>query len=110
MPDLLQRLSSLEHQYVTKHQVILERHYQLAFLKDIPDVGNLRKIDDQAAAGTSMVEEPDLHSSVFCRVRQTSKSAIKLGNEDVDLEEGNILLIRYSAISRYLRSGALELI
>lgn len=101
-PEIMTRLSSLERQYAEKHQGLLERHYQLTFLKDFPDSGNLRKLDDGAAAGLSMIDTPDLKSSVFCKVIRPIEESIRLGPEKIDLEVGNIALLRYEAIRQYI--------
>lgn len=108
--DIMLRLSSLERQYVQKHQAILERHYQLAFLKDLPESGNLRKLDDVAAAGLSMIDAPDLKKAVFCKVVKPVSSEIRVGSERIDLEVGNILLIRYGAVRKFLYDESMVLI
>lgn len=107
--DMMLRLSSLERQYVQKHQAILERHYHLAFLKDLPESGNLRKLDDLAAAGLSMIDVPDLNKAVFCKVVKPIASEIKIGAETMDLEMGNILLIRYGAVRNFLYDESMVL-
>lgn len=107
--DVMLRLSNLEKQYVQKHQAILERHYHLAFLKDLPEAGNLRKLDDTAAAGLSMIDVPDLNKAVFCKVVKPIFSEIKVGSETMDLEVGNTLLIRYGAVRKYIYDESMVL-
>lgn len=100
--NMLSKLSVLERHYVEKHQAILERYYHATFLKDVPDSGSLRRVDDTGAAGLSMVDRPDIHKSVFCKVVRPIANPLKVGPEIVDVEVGNIVLVRYSAVQEYL--------
>lgn len=99
-PDVMVKLSVLERQYVQKHEAILAKHYYSSFVKDLPESGNMRKLDDTAAAGLSMIEVPDLKQAVFCKVTKSIDDPIRLGTESIELEAGNVLLIRYEVIRK----------
>jgi GINS complex subunit 4 len=70
-----------------------------------------------------MIEKPDMDEAVFCRVIRTPQDAdiifakfvpkssiLTCSGEEVTLEEGNIFLIRYSAVRKYIVDGDVELI
>ncbi|ORY82142.1 hypothetical protein BCR37DRAFT_38244 [Protomyces lactucae-debilis] len=107
-PEQLARLSHLERQYLQKHQAVLERHFHTAFLRDLPDNGNLRRLDDTTAAGVSMVTAPDLKQAVFCRVLKESNQ-VRVGAEKEDLEEGSTVLLRYESIKGLILDGSVAL-
>ena len=102
-PDIWSRLSLLERQYVQKHQAILERHYHISFMKDLPDSGNLRRLDDVAAAGLSMIEAPDPNKAVFVKVVQPIADRIPIESEALEVEIGNVFLTRYASVREYVQ-------
>jgi len=70
-----------------------------------------------------MIEKPDMDKAVFCRVIRTPQDAditfakfvpnssiLTCSGEEIMLEEGNIFLIRYSAVRKYIVDGDVELI
>jgi GINS complex subunit 4 len=70
-----------------------------------------------------MIEKPDMDKAVFCRVIRTPEDGditfakyfpfeylLMNSGEEITLEEGNIFLIRYSAVRKYIVDGDVELI
>jgi GINS complex subunit 4 len=108
-PEQLARLSHLERQYLQKHQAVLERHFQSAFLRDLPDTSNLRRIDDTTAAGVSMVTAPDMKKAVFCRVLKEANE-VRVANEKEELAKGSTVLLRYEAVKGLVADGSVVLI
>lgn len=96
------RLSSLEIQYLQKHQAIVERHLFATFIKDLPESGGLHKLDDKAAAGVSMVDAPDLKRPVFCKVAQALTQRLVIGDEALEVDIGSVILINYDAVRRHV--------
>ena len=57
-----------------------------------------------------MVVSPDLDKAVFVRViAQDIELSLRVGGDIVTLEPNGIYALRYSAISKYLQSGVVEL-
>lgn len=102
-----QRLSADELTYCRRHQAILTAHYRASFLSSLPE--NLQRLDD-TAGGLPMIEEPNLDSAVFCRVKRKCEKLIRIDDETLTLEKGSIYIIRYSSIRDLLEDGTVELI
>ncbi|KAG4305741.1 hypothetical protein PORY_000651 [Pneumocystis oryctolagi] len=113
-PESLACLSSLEKEYLEKHQKILMDYYTSTILNHLPE--KLRRLDD-TQGGVSMsklisiVEKPDMDAAVFCRVVNTIEHDIPINkNESITLDKGNIYLLKYKLIRSFLFSGDIELI
>ncbi|EMR11210.1 hypothetical protein PNEG_00800 [Pneumocystis murina B123] len=107
-PESLACLSSIEIEYLKKHQEILMNYYTSAVLKYLPK--KLQRLDD-TQGGISMIEKPDLETAVFCRVINTVEQDIPISkNETITLNKGNIYLLKYKVIRSFLRTGDVELI
>ncbi|KTW31145.1 DNA replication protein SLD5 [Pneumocystis jirovecii RU7] len=107
-PELLACLSSLEKEYLKKHQEILTDYYTSAVLKHLPE--KLRRLDD-TQGGISMIEKPDMDAAVFCRVINNIEHDIPVNkNESITLDKGNIYLLKYKLIRSFIFSGDVELI
>lgn len=57
-----------------------------------------------------MVDTPDLDRAVFFKVVRTVGRKILLGEDTVRLREGNIYVLRFSAVQKYVESGDVVLI
>ena len=70
-----------------------------------------------------MIEKPDMDKAIFCRVVRTpiegdisfpkyppNSFGLIYSGEEITLEEGNIFLIRYSAVRKHIIAGDVELI
>ncbi|EPY53798.1 GINS complex subunit Sld5 [Schizosaccharomyces cryophilus OY26] len=107
-PNVLLNLSSTERQYLLRHQQLLHRQYMASFLRELPI--KMNKLDDTIGR-TSMVAAPDMENSVFCYVNETVEENLRVAeNEYVTLDRGDILLLKYSVIANYVRTGAVSLI
>lgn len=102
-----------------RHNALLTSLYASAFTNSFP--AHLRTFND--SRNEEMIEKPDLHKAVFCRVIRTPADGGEISirslileqmlmnsDEEITLEEGNIFLIRYSAVRRYILDGDVELI
>jgi len=108
-PSVRERLSPSEQSYLKSHLSILNSHFQSSFLRNFPE--KLRRLDDKAG-GITMIDEPDLDSAVFCRVLKNVEEIISISGtgDDFRLNEDDMLVVRYSAIRKYVMSGDIELI
>lgn len=57
-----------------------------------------------------MIEEPNLKRPAFVKVMRDIPEGIVIGEEEIELTVGNIYLIRYSAVQKYVHSGDVVLI
>ncbi|CAB83179.1 DNA replication complex GINS protein sld5 [Schizosaccharomyces pombe] len=107
-PNLLLYLSSPERQYLLRHQQIVHRHYMDSFLREVP--AKMNKLDDKVG-NLSMVASPDMDTAVFCVVNESVEENFRVSeNEYITLDKGDVLILRYSVISDYLRLGVVSLI
>lgn len=107
--DLRSRMSEMELAYATRHQALLHNHYLSSFLSSFPP--NLQNLND-ASAGISMIETPDLESAVFIRVL---KNTLVQGrgvdtDEAVDAEESDIMILRWADAKPLVEAGSAELV
>jgi GINS complex subunit 4 len=101
-------LSPSEHQYLTSHQSLLSSHYASSFLGQFP--GSLQRMDD-TTGGISMVDKPDEDRAVFVRcLKEVGRVAVE-GTETVcDMKRGDVWVLRWSAVKRWVEIGDVELI
>ncbi|ODQ81203.1 hypothetical protein BABINDRAFT_34054 [Babjeviella inositovora NRRL Y-12698] len=105
--DMVKRLSPSEVSYMRKHFEILTTLYKKQFLSRLPEL--LQLLDD-TGGGISMIEEPDLDKPVFVKVVKTISHSIDVNNEEVELLQDGIYVLRYSAIRLYIMIGDIKLI
>ncbi|CCH43448.1 DNA replication complex GINS protein [Wickerhamomyces ciferrii] len=105
--DIVKRLSEHETAYMEKHFASLIQLYNSLFLSQLPQ--HLQALDD-TSGGQSMIEEPNFQKPVFLKVLEDIPQNIAIGDEEIELTKGNIYLIRYSAIQKYVHSGDVALI
>lgn len=105
--DQLNKLSEKEVDYMNRHAAILHNLYKSQFLSTLPE--QLQQLDD-TSGGISMIEEPDLDRAVFIRVLNDVPEPISVGNDQVDLQKGNIYTLRYSSIIPYIKTGDVEIV
>lgn len=107
--DLRARLSEMELAYATRHQALLHNHYLSSFLSSFPPT--LQNLND-AAAGISMIETPDLESAVFIRLL---KNALVEGrgvdtDDSTVMKESDIVILRWSDAKPLVEAGSAELV
>lgn len=103
-------LSNLESQYLHHHQHLLSSHYNTAFLSSFPT--GLRKLDD-TAGGISMIDKPDEDNAVFCRIlRDAGQVEIQgeQGSGTVELNRGDVWVLRWGDVKEGVERGDIELI
>jgi GINS complex subunit 4 len=89
---------------------LLSSHYASSFLSTFPT--NLQKLDD-TSGGISMVDKPDEDSAVFCRVLRDVGTVTVQGEEgssDVELNHGDVWVLRWRDIRDGVLRGDVELI
>ncbi|KAK9374586.1 uncharacterized protein V1513DRAFT_415204 [Lipomyces chichibuensis] len=107
-PDTQTRLSQSELRYTKRRGNHLKRYYDLRFLSSLPP--SLQRLDD-TTGGLQMVDAPDLDEVVFIRVLHDVPSEVDLGNEDkIELRKGNIYVLPYKVIRRYVDNGDVQLV
>jgi len=110
VPSVRERLSQSELQYLKSHLALLNNHYLVSFLRNFPE--QLRRLDD-TAGGITMIEEPDLDGAVFCRVvKDVEGVSVRIPGTgtEFELREGDIYVVRYSAVREFVGTGDVELI
>ncbi|KAK6453672.1 DNA replication complex GINS protein SLD5 [Scheffersomyces xylosifermentans] len=101
-------LSREETEYMHQHFKILTQLYNNCFLKKMPHT--LTLLDD-TTGGESMIVTPDVNQPVFIKSVTKAGIIIPLGEEDeLELEENGIYVVKYSLIRRYIEIGDVVLI
>ncbi|CUM51809.1 DNA replication complex GINS protein SLD5 [Debaryomyces fabryi] len=101
-------LSPEETDYMHKHFKILTQLYNNSFLKKMPHF--LTLLDD-TSGGQSMISVPDINQPVFIKVVTRVPIIINLDeDEDLELVENGIYVVKYSLIKRYIEIGDIVLI
>ncbi|KAF2115513.1 hypothetical protein BDV96DRAFT_492768 [Lophiotrema nucula] len=101
-------LSPNEYQYLTAHEALLSTHYTSSFLSQFP--ANLQRLDD-TTGGVSMVDKPDEDAAVFVRALKDVGQIFVEGTEKkFEIRRGDVYVVRWSAIRRWVELGDLELI
>lgn len=107
--DLRSRLSPMEQAYATRHQALLHNHYLSSFLASFPQ--QLQNLND-TAGGVSMIDSPDLSTTVFIRMlkdRDVHGEGTDADNT-LSAENGDILIIRWSSAKPLVDAGDAELV
>lgn len=108
VPGKKSLLSEEEIDYMHKHFKLLTNLYNNSFLKHMPDY--LTLLDD-SGGGQQMVVTPDIDQPVFIKVNSKEVITVSLDEEDdLDLEEGGIYVVKFSLIRKYLEIGDVSLI
>ena len=111
-PDVLARLSDLERAFASDYANVVEEHFS-SVLGQMPDgyESMVQQIIEEDGA-FDMVPEPDADAHVFCRVRET-RGDVMLDPDDpentMDLEQDDILLIRYRLIKTLMEEEVVDL-
>lgn len=101
-------LSAEETEYMHKHFKILTQLYNNSFLKKMPHF--LTLLDD-TSGGQSMISVPDINQPVFIKVITKFPIVINLDeDEDLELVENGIYVVKYSLIKKYIEIGDIVLI
>lgn len=101
-------LSPEETEYMHKHFKILTQLYNNSFLKKMPHF--LTLLDD-TSGGQSMISVPDINQPVFIKVITKFPIIINLDeDEDLELVENGIYVVKYSLIKKYIEIGDIVLI
>jgi GINS complex subunit 4 len=101
-------LSPSEHQYLTTHQALLAAHYHSSFLSQFPAL--LQRLDD-TTGGTNMIDTPDVDAAVFVRaLKDAGVMEIEGTGTTCDIKRGDVWVVRWSAISAWVKAGDLEVI
>jgi len=95
-----------EQAYLRRHIQISSMHLDTSFLRQFP--AKLQRLDD-SVGGLSMVDEPDLSTSVFCKVVENCGD-LKLGNDVVSLKKDTIFLIGYEHVRPFVLEGRIKMI
>lgn len=95
----IDKLSQNETVYMEKHLQLLMNMYNSQFLTDLPE--NLQAMDE-VAGGISMVDKPDYDRPIF--IKCLTNKTIVIGDEEVELTNNGIYVLRYSAIRDLAKS------
>lgn len=107
------KLSPQEQEYAKNYVNMLEEHFG-SVLGQMPEKYSsmLQQIEEDDAE-MDMVPEPNLDKHVFCRVREDRRDVMFDPNDPdntMDLDQGDIIMVRYRFIKGLLEDGALDLI
>lgn len=111
--DELGKLSPQEVEYAEKYVNMLDEHFG-SVLNQMPEkyTSMLQQIQDDDT-DYDMIPEPNLDKHVFCRVREDRRDVMFDPNDPdntMDLDQGDIIMVRYRFIKGLLEDGALDLI
>ena len=113
--EVYEKLSPQEQEYAKDYANLIEGHFG-SVLKDLPDryTSMLQQIEEEDGP-FDMVAEPNLDKHVFCRIKEDRGDFLLDPNDPdpantVELNMGDIYLIRYRFIKGLLEEDALELI
>ena len=97
MRDKLQHLSDLEVEYLKEYGSLLHEHLHQTVLDHIPPAW--QRLDE-----ANMIDQPDYESYHFWLVHET------IGVDELDQEEGNTLVAKYTAMRDFMRDNKVELL
>ncbi|KAI5961841.1 SLD5 [Candida pseudojiufengensis] len=100
-------LSQEEKDYIHKYYQLLTSLYNNCFLKKLPQI--LTFLDD-SSGGQNMIVEPDLNQFVFVKCITKDPIFLQLEDEELELIENGVYVIKYNLIKRYLEQGDLILV
>ncbi len=111
--DELGKLSPQEVEYAEKYVNMLDEHFG-SVLNQMPEkyTSMLQQIQDDDT-DYDMIPEPNLDKHVFCRVREDRRDVMFDPNDldnTMDLDQGDIIMVRYRFIKGLLEDGSLDLI
>ncbi|CDF32593.1 DNA replication complex GINS protein sld5 [Chondrus crispus] len=102
-------LSKHEQNFATGYMDLVEEHFKKSFLSMLPKKVQVLDKDGNVDHATG----PNLHKFVFCKVKNSVGSYAvgeEAGDETLDLNQGDILCIRYKSIQQLLMKGDVDLI
>ncbi|KAH7328993.1 hypothetical protein B0I35DRAFT_486995 [Stachybotrys elegans] len=107
--QLRERLSPTELAYATRHQALLHNHYLSSFLGSFPP--QLQNLND-TAGNVSMIDAPDLDTTVFIRMLRSAEVHGQGTDADVSLNAvaGDVLILRWSSAKPLVEAGQAELV
>jgi GINS complex subunit 4 len=102
-------LSSQEIAYATRHQALLQSHYNSSFLSFFP--ASLRNLDD-TAGGISMIDKPDTETAVFIRLLRDTVVEGRGRDADDQMEgrAGEVVVVRWADVKELVKNGDAELV
>ncbi|KAL4210970.1 GINS complex, Sld5 component [Rhizopus microsporus] len=105
-PDVREILSEPEYDYAQKYQELIEAHGYSAFLHQLP--ASQQRQDEETPEG-SMVVQPNLDAPVFASVL-ADRLNIQTAGEMLELEKGDLYMLRYIDVRDFLSLGQVRLV
>ncbi|CEG79257.1 hypothetical protein RMATCC62417_13743 [Rhizopus microsporus] len=105
-PDVHEILSEPEYDYAQKYQELIEAHGYAAFLHQLP--ASQQRQDEETPEG-SMVVQPNLDAPVFASVL-ADRLNIQTAGEMLELEKGDLYMLRYIDVRDFLSLGQVRLV
>lgn len=102
-------LSKHEQKFAIGYMDLVEEHFKKSFLSMLPKKVQVLDKDGNIDHATG----PNLDKFVFCKVKNSIGSYAvgeEAGDESLDINQGDILCIRYRSIQQLLLQGDVELI
>jgi len=106
--ELRGRLSVIELSHAERYQELLTKHFEISALNGLPE--NLRSLTDEEPGVPSMVTRPNIDQPVFIRARRRCAPVTLSNGGTLEMDRGDIHLIRYRMIEHLLRLGDAQLI
>ena len=111
-PEVLEKLSEQEKEYATSYANIVEEHFG-SLLGQMPEgYGSMLQQIEEADASWDMVPEPNFDKHVFCKVNE-DRGDVMLDPDDpentMDLEQNDIIMIRYRLIKKLMEEEVVDL-
>lgn len=108
-PETRSLLSSQEVAYATRHQTLLQGHYNSSFMSFFP--ASLRNLND-TAGGISMIDKPDTETAVFIRLLRDTLVEGRGRDADDQMEgrAGEVVVVRWADVKELVKNGDAELV
>ncbi|KAL7005632.1 GINS complex subunit [Cystobasidiomycetes sp. EMM_F5] len=97
------KLSDVEWGYAERYAALVKQHFVTSVTQNIPE--RLRRLDEE-----EMIVKPDLEVAVFARALKNCPAIRLPDGAELEMQKGNIHMLRYKSIRRLLRDGDVRLV
>eukprot|EP00899_Mesostigma_viride_P022752 jgi/Mesvir1/3661/Mv14952-RA.1 len=109
---LCSRLSEPELAFAKGFVDLMDAHFRSSVLDHLPATSRSLLRQSNTSTSEDMIPTPDLDGFVFCRCKQTIGSVAIDGRgvDTVDLEEGDLYILRYRPVALLISQGLIEMV
>ncbi|KAG9034126.1 GINS complex subunit [Tulasnella sp. JGI-2019a] len=102
-PRMQEKLSVAELTHAQRYQALLASHFHASVLDALPVTTHA--LDQRFPDGSSMISQPDKDQAVFIQARVLCPNVLLPDGDDIDLECGQVHILRYRTIEHLLSRG-----